>query len=210
MKNVLAHTGYCNERDLQELVERDIDLHVALAQEGKANGSWRSVTPLHQAGENTTNPRVLEALLAVGVDPNGRGRRPVSEVRWEDAWQYVDCLTEHTGEEYRLPSEAEWESVARAGTRTAGYWGDGTREQCQYANGDNSVGCRDRQEHTAPVRLRGSPSDGSPWHLGECSRCMLCGDSESGPRLLRSTLRICNASAYRGYGVGLRVARTIR
>ena len=36
------------------------------------NGSWGSVSPLHQAAEHTTNPQVLEALLAVGADPNAR------------------------------------------------------------------------------------------------------------------------------------------
>ncbi len=79
----------------------------------------------------------------------GTGRLPVRDVHWEDAWQYADWLTQQTGEEYRLLSEAEWEYVARAGTQTARFWGDGTREQCQYANGDSSVGCRDRQVHGA-------------------------------------------------------------
>ena len=93
----------------------------------------------------------------------GRGRRPVMEVNWEDAWLYADWLTEQTGEEYRLLSEAEWEYVARAGTRTARYWGETDREQCQYANGYDAngyaehgfdremVGCRDRQPNSAPV-----------------------------------------------------------
>ena len=43
----------------------------------------------------------------------GRGRRPVINVGWEEAWRYVDWLTERTGEEYRLLSEAEWEYVTR-------------------------------------------------------------------------------------------------
>ena len=47
-----------------------------------------------------------------------RGRRPVINVSWEDAQAYVDWLTEETGWSYRLLSEAEWEYVARAGTRT--------------------------------------------------------------------------------------------
>ena len=59
----------------------------------------------------------------------GRGRLPVRDVHWEDAWQYADWLTPQTGQEYRLLSEAEWEYVARAGTRTARYWGDETRQQ---------------------------------------------------------------------------------
>lgn len=65
----------------------------------------------------------------------GRGRHPVINVSWEDAWSYADWLTERTGEEYRLLSQAEWEYVARAGTRTARFCGETPEDQCQYANG---------------------------------------------------------------------------
>jgi len=66
---------------------------------------------------------------------SGRGRRPVINVSWEDARRYVAWLSEQTGEAYRLPSEAEWEYVARAGTETAWYWGEDLGEQCRHANG---------------------------------------------------------------------------
>lgn len=65
----------------------------------------------------------------------GRGRRPVVFVSWQDAQGYVRWLSEETGETYRLPSEAQWEYAARAGTRTARYWGESAAEQCRYANG---------------------------------------------------------------------------
>ena len=39
----------------------------------------------------------------------GRGRRPVINVSWNDAWPYADWLADRTGEEYRVLSEAEWE-----------------------------------------------------------------------------------------------------
>ena len=69
----------------------------------------------------------------------GRGTRPVIFVDWENAWTYADWLTEQTGEEYRLLSEAEWEYVARAGTQTARFWGESEREQCRFANGYDAI-----------------------------------------------------------------------
>ena len=65
----------------------------------------------------------------------GRGRRPVDKLSWEDVRAYVGWLSQTTGKEYRLLSEAEWEYVARAGTRTARYWGESSRDQCRFENG---------------------------------------------------------------------------
>ena len=54
----------------------------------------------------------------------GRGRRPVINVSWEDAVAYAEWLSVQTGERYRLPSEAEWEYAARAGSTTEYSWGN--------------------------------------------------------------------------------------
>nr|WP_276202604.1 SUMF1/EgtB/PvdO family nonheme iron enzyme [Marinobacterium rhizophilum] len=54
----------------------------------------------------------------------GRGRQPVINVSWEDASRYAQWLARETGQPYRLPSEAEWEYAARAGTQSAYWWGD--------------------------------------------------------------------------------------
>jgi formylglycine-generating enzyme required for sulfatase activity len=54
----------------------------------------------------------------------GRGRRPVINVSWDDAVAYCTWLSQQTGRTYRLPTEAEWEYAARAGTATCYWWGD--------------------------------------------------------------------------------------
>lgn len=54
----------------------------------------------------------------------GRGNQPVIDVSWKDAVAYVEWLSEKTGKRYRLPTEAEWEYVARDGTETRYWWGD--------------------------------------------------------------------------------------
>lgn len=64
----------------------------------------------------------------------GRGTRPVMDVNWYDAKQYVAWLSQKSGKGYRLLAETEWEYAARAGTTTAYYWGDGVADICQYAS----------------------------------------------------------------------------
>ena len=54
----------------------------------------------------------------------GRGEMPVINVSWDDAKQYVGWLSQLTGKEYRLLTEAEWEYAARAGANTRYSWGD--------------------------------------------------------------------------------------
>jgi formylglycine-generating enzyme required for sulfatase activity len=58
------------------------------------------------------------------VQPKGRPDQPVTNVSWDDASQYAAWLSSATGKHYRLPTEAEWEYAARAGTETRYSWGN--------------------------------------------------------------------------------------
>ncbi|HEY9627358.1 MAG TPA: formylglycine-generating enzyme family protein [Coleofasciculaceae cyanobacterium] len=87
-------------------------------------------------------------------DPSGfkEDKRPVERVSWYDAVEFCDRLTAHTGREYRLPTEAEWEYACRAGTQTPFYFGrtlttDLANYDGNYTYGDGSKG-EYRQETT--------------------------------------------------------------
>ena len=73
----------------------------------------------------------------------GRGHRPVINVSWHDAHNYVNWLNKKLGiaqndpNRYRLPSEAEWEYACRAGTNTAYWWGN--EFDPSRANGSRSM-----------------------------------------------------------------------
>jgi formylglycine-generating enzyme required for sulfatase activity len=82
-------------------------------------------------------------------------RDPVVCVNWADAQAYVDWLSKKTGKPYRLPSEAEWEYAARAGTTTAYPWGNApSHDNANYGEDDCCAGLvsgKDQWMNTSPV-----------------------------------------------------------
>jgi len=68
-----------------------------------------------------------------GIDLDG-DEQPVVSIKWEDAVEFADWLSEETGQLYRLPTEAEWEYAARAGGAAAYPWGEDSSRACEFAN----------------------------------------------------------------------------
>ncbi len=63
----------------------------------------------------------------------GRERRPVTNVSWHDGVAYCEWLSEKTGENYKLPTEAEWEHACTEDTTRKWSFGDDVKELKKYA-----------------------------------------------------------------------------
>jgi formylglycine-generating enzyme required for sulfatase activity len=79
---------------------------------------------------------------------------PVEQVCWDDAVEFCDRLSQKTGRYYRLPSEAQWEYAARAGTTTLFHFGDiMTPELANYKD------CEDPKSSKGVFRNQTTPVD---------------------------------------------------
>jgi formylglycine-generating enzyme required for sulfatase activity len=164
----------------------------------------------------------------------GRGDRPVIDVSWDDAKVFLTWLSQKTGKRYRLPSEAEWEYAARAGTTAPWWWG---REA--GIGRANCVDCAAAPTHrtvpTASFRpnafglydtagnaaewvedcwndtYRGAPHDGAAWTAGQCRLRVLRGGSFAAKATaIRSAARFRYDQDVRYYANGFRVARDVQ
>jgi formylglycine-generating enzyme required for sulfatase activity len=175
------------------------------------------------------------ACLKMADNGWGRDNRPVINVSWNDAKEYVAWLSKITGKEYRLLTEAEWEYAARAGTTTAYFWGD------EIGKGNANCahcGSQGDKEQTAPVgsfkpnafglydmhgnvsewvedswhnNYKDAPVDGNAWPQGGDAniRIVRGGSWEVFPQYLRAANRGRFTSDGRSFTLGFRLARTL-
>jgi formylglycine-generating enzyme required for sulfatase activity len=165
----------------------------------------------------------------------GRGRRPIIDVKLNDARAYVKWLSERTGKKYRLPTEAEWEYAARAGSQTAYWWGNELGRENAACEGcskqtimktmpvgsfnpnyfglyDTAGNVTEWVEDDWHANYRNAPADGSAWKGSNDAKCNR-GVIRSGAWIgdsdkLRSASRICPSDIATGLAVvGFRVAR---
>lgn len=159
---------------------------------------------------------------------------PVENVSWNDAQKYVAWLNAKTRGGYRLPSEAEWEYAARAGSSTKWHFGDEEAQLGRYAwystNAEgkphavggkqaNPWGLHDTHgnvwewvEDCGHESYQGAPVDGSAW-LENClreTRVLRGGSWFNSAIFSRAADRFPLTPDLRNFNVGLRVARTPR
>lgn len=164
----------------------------------------------------------------------GRGSRPVINVAWTDAKAYAEWLSEQTGMNYRLPSEAEWEYAAKAQNKNPYFWGSAVSKgaaSCAHC------GSQWDNKSTAPVgqfnptewgihdlfgnvwewtedcvneSYKNAPSNGSPWLKGDCDLRILRGGAFSSPTSnLAVHYRYWNLKTLKKNNYGFRVVRIL-
>ncbi len=162
----------------------------------------------------------------------GRGKRPVINVSWSNATAYAQWLSQKTGKHYRLPTEAEWEYAARAGTTTAYYWGN--EIGVNHANCDGCGSLWDKRQTARVGSFAPNPWGlydmlGNVWQWtcsaydkdyngGEREECASNNDAKSwrslrggswfsGPLRLRAAYRLGGLPDYRASGMGFRLVQ---
>ena len=158
---------------------------------------------------------------------------PFTFATWFNAYAFIDWLNSKTDGGYRLPTEAEWEYAARAGSTTKYSWGDDighNRANCDHDCGDqwigpapvgsfpaNAWGLHDMHGNVLEWvqdcwndNYEGAPSDGSAWETGDCSASPARGGSwRVDPWFLRSASRYIFDRSFDPLGIarGFRLAQ---
>jgi formylglycine-generating enzyme required for sulfatase activity len=163
----------------------------------------------------------------------GRGTQPAINVTWNDAKQYVAWLSKVTGRRYRLPTEAEWEYAARAGSQeyfsfgnlgadldAHGWYAENSdnRPQPVAKKRPNKFGLYDMHgnvhewtEDCANDTYQNAPTDGSAWLKGNClTRVFRGGSWLHGSRVARSANRDWLVGDDRKDYIGFRVVRELK
>ena len=158
----------------------------------------------------------------MGSNPSrftGNMQRPVEQVSWEDCQTFIQKLNRLTGENFRLPTEAEWEFAARGGRNSRGYQYSGSSNLGDVAwYRDNSSSTTHPVKTKSPNELGIYDMSGNVWewcqdwfgNYSSSSQTNPTGPSTGSYRIIRggcrSAKRFGNPPGYRYSNLGLRLS----
>ncbi|MDR3323848.1 MAG: formylglycine-generating enzyme family protein [Zoogloeaceae bacterium] len=158
-----ALSGYVNSVGMEFVRIPAGDFFMGTSQEPPHDWVWEDEFPSHSMhisesfylGKHEVTQSEWEAVMGKNPSHFQGADLPVENVSWDDIQIFIQRLNrKEETERYRLPTEAEWEYAARAGTTT--FWSFGNKSAGQYAwYSSNS----DQQTH--PVGQK----EPNPWGL---------------------------------------------
>ena len=208
----------------------------------QGSDAYDNEKPAHQVtlssyyiGETEVTQELWQAVMGSNPSYFSGSRKPVEQVSWDDCQEFIRKLNSLTGQNFRLPTEAEWEFAARGGNQSRGY---------KYA-GSNTIGNVAWYWDNIPSQSSGNSGYGTQnvatkqanefgiydmsgnvwewcqdWYGGYSSSSQTnptgptSGDSRvgrgsswyDGARFCRVSFRYSGTPSYRGSNVGLRLA----
>ena len=124
----------------------------------KVSGFWMGrVEVTREQWREVARMKSLKQQRDLAEDPSrfkDSWRQPVENVSWDEAVEFCARLSGKTGKTYRLPTEAEWEYAARAGTETAFAFGPTITPRIVNYDGNYPYGSAPKGEYrskTVPV-----------------------------------------------------------
>lgn len=190
------------------------------------------VTIAHSFGMGKTKVTQGQWQAIMGNNPsvfkNCGDTCPVENVSWHDAREFIQKLNARTGEQYRLPSEAEWEYACRAGRQQAYCGSDDVDSVAWYVDNSGNIphasarkkpnawGLYDMSgnvwewvEDSWHDDYNGAPVDGSVWQGNSARRVLRSGAWYLSPPYVRAAFRSSIEPISREYGLGFRLARSL-
>ena len=130
--NIMANGGGEEPTETQVFEVKDTKFTMVKVETGSfmmgSDSKWEHPTPFHEVkisefyiGQTEVTQELWETVMGT-MPQNWKGLQlPIETVSWYDCQEFIKKLNEMTGQQFRLPTEAEWEYAARGGNRSRGY-----------------------------------------------------------------------------------------
>ena len=203
----------------------------------QGSDEWETNKPVHSVtlsgyyiGKTEVTQALWKAVMGSNPIPFDGDNWPVQMVSWNDCQEFIRKLNALTGQNFRLPTEAEWEFACRGGNNSRGYKYSGSNYIDNVAWYDGNSGKKTHPVATKlPNELGIYDMSGNVWEwCYDCfafysssavtnpketyrgytgsERVFRGGESYDDARKCRSSYRGSNVPDYRFFGHGLRLS----